>query len=124
MARLSIFLAATLLSLFGFFLNVGAFFSFLGSGLILAGASLFLCSIYAWVAYFVIGHAWIYQRRISLIWVGSGTVAGLLALNGGGAFFFADNYSPKAMVVPALSVLPALLFVAWACLYQLRSKGL
>jgi hypothetical protein len=83
-----------------------------------------LCSMYAWIAYFVIGHAWIYQRRIPLIWIGSGTVAGLLALNGRGAFFFADNYSPEAMVIPALSVLPALIFVAWACLYQLRSKGL
>ncbi|HEY0848026.1 MAG TPA: hypothetical protein VGE12_21855, partial [Noviherbaspirillum sp.] len=47
-----------------------------------------------------------------------GSIAGVLALNGGGAAFFQEGYSPWIMFALALYTFPAIILAAWMVGYH------
>jgi hypothetical protein len=93
------------------------------------GLPLFTSSAFAWLAYFVMGAAWMDYRTISRVWPLLGTFAGLLALNGGGSFLvlgFRDGATPLSMLTlmlfHAIWVLAAILMATWMVTSLLRSS--
>jgi hypothetical protein len=85
------------------------------------GLLLLVTSVYAWIAYFAMGFAWIGRQPISRVWPTTGTLAALLALNGGGsAFTLGKAYSPSIVLLHAAFVMPAVLMAAWMTITQTR----
>lgn len=75
---------------------------------------------FAWIAYFRMGIAWIREVRLGWLWPSLGTIAGVLALNGGGAAFFHEGYSPWIMFALALYTFPAIILAIWMAGYHVR----
>jgi hypothetical protein len=119
--RFWIFLTASLLSSFGFYLNVGEIVVLLIESW-WVGLLALLSSIYAWTVYIAMGAAWIARETIPRMWTITGTLAALLALNGGGsAFVLGKRYSPVIMLLHAAPVMPAIFMATWMTIFQLRS---
>lgn len=118
--RAWIFFTATVLSAAGFYFNFVEVLHFLLQAW-WAGLLLLVTSVYAWIAYFAMGSAWIAREAISRVWPTTGTLAALLALNGGGsAFVMGKAYSPIIMLLQAAPVMPAVLMAAWMTITYLR----
>lgn len=81
-----------------------------------------LFGVIAWIAYFRMGLAWMDNVRLGWIWPSTGTIAALLALNGGGASFLSHEYSPKLMLGPATFTFPAILLAVWMVFFHFRRK--
>ena len=121
--RRSLFFAATALSSFGVYENIVAVTVVGHDYGIGAGLFFLLTSLCAWIAYGVMGMAWIHEQTIAKFWPVAGTSAGLLALNGGGTLFFSASYSPLVMVVPAIVVSPAIAMAVWMVWYHLANPA-
>ena len=119
--RATLFIIATVLSSFGMLQNFVAI-SVIGEDNNMAGIAFLCTSLYAWFSYFVMGMAWIRNEPAALLWPISGTLAGLLALNGGGSFFLSDHYSPAVMLIPAAFVSPAIIMSLWLVIYHLGAQ--
>lgn len=76
----------------------------------------------AWIAYFRMGLAWIDDVRLGWTWPSIGTIAAVLALNGGGTLFLTEEYSPKLMLGPVAFTSPAIFAAIWMVFYHFRRQ--
>jgi len=117
--RTKIFFIASFLSSYGMFLNLLTSIHELDKG---NGPWLLLTSILAWIAYFRMGNAWINNKRLGVLWPTIGTFVAMLALNGGGVWFFSSTYKPEFILVPLFFVSPAVLMSIWLVQYHIKGK--
>lgn len=106
--------AISIVSVIGFLLYPINFFSFLVPDKGIQDISFFEASIisifsYAWLSWFVMAIAWLFDKKLSRYWPISGLITGTL-----GVLFVLP------LVVPALLLLPSIILAITFCRFHLK----